>query len=138
MSQTALITLILAGLGLVFGLIGGGITMNAREFRRRAQRTRGLVVGLRASRSDDGTSYYPTIRFTTIHGQQVEAETTYGSNPPPARPGEEVPVLYDPARPTRIRIDSAAGSGTLLGGIFLAVGIVLFTAGAGVALTQTF
>ncbi|XVQ89813.1 DUF3592 domain-containing protein [Microbispora siamensis] len=138
MSQTALITLILSGLGLVFGLIGGGITMNAREFRRRAQRTRGLVVGLRASRSDDGTSYYPTIRFTTIYGQQVEAETTYGSNPPPARPGEEVTVLYDPARPTRIRIDSAAGSGTLLGGIFLAVGIVLFTAGAGVALAQTF
>ncbi|MGI5158245.1 DUF3592 domain-containing protein [Microbispora sp. CA-102843] len=138
MSQTALITLILAGLGLVFGLIGGGITMNAREFRRRAQRTRGLVVGLRASRSDDGTSYYPTIRFTTMYGQQVEAETTYGSNPPPARPGEEVTVLYDPARPTRIRIDSAAGNGTLLGGIFLAVGIVLFTAGAGVALAQTF
>jgi hypothetical protein len=137
-SQTALITLILSGLGLVFGLIGGGIVMNAREFRRRAQRTRGLVVGLRASRSDDGTSYYPTIRFTTIYGQQVEAETTYGSNPPPARPGEEVTVLYDPARPTRIRIDSAAGSGTLLGGIFLAVGIVLFTAGAGVALAQTF
>ncbi|WP_182902246.1 DUF3592 domain-containing protein [Microbispora sp. H10830] len=138
MSQTALITLILSGLGLVFGLIGGGITMNAREFRRRAQRSRGLVVGLRASRSDDGTTYYPTIRFTTVYGQQVEAETTYGSNPPPARPGEEVTVLYDPARPTRIRIDSAAGSGTLLGGIFLTVGIVLFTAGAGVALAQTF
>ncbi|MEU6431187.1 DUF3592 domain-containing protein [Microbispora sp. NPDC046973] len=138
MSQTALITLILSGLGLVFGLIGGGILMNAREFRRRAQRTRGLVVGLRASRSDDGVSYYPTIRFTTLYGQQVEAETTYGSNPPPARPGEEVTVLYDPARPTRIRIDSAAGSGTLLGGIFLAVGIVLFTAGAGVALAQAF
>ncbi|GIH48444.1 Protein of unknown function [Microbispora rosea] len=138
MSQTALITLILSGIGLVFGLIGGGITMNAREFRRRAQRARGLVVGLRASRSDDGTSYYPTIRFTTVYGQQVEAETTFGSNPPPARPGEEVTVLYDPARPTRIRIDSAAGSGTLLGGIFLAVGIVLFTAGAGVALAQTF
>ncbi|WP_432933670.1 DUF3592 domain-containing protein [Microbispora sp. CA-135349] len=138
MSQTALITLILSGLGLAFGLIGGAFTMNAREFRRRAQRTRGLVVGLRASRSDDGTSYYPRIRFTTMYGQQVEAETTYGSNPPPARPGEEVPVLYDPARPTRIRIDSAAGSGTLLGGIFLAVGVVLFTAGAGVALAQTF
>ncbi|MEV4295293.1 DUF3592 domain-containing protein [Microbispora rosea] len=138
MSQTALITLILSGIGLVFGLIGGGITMNAREFRRRAQRAHGLVVGLRASRSDDGTSYYPTIRFTTVYGQQVEAETTFGSNPPPARPGEEVTVLYDPARPTRIRIDSAAGSGTLLGGIFLAVGIVLFTAGAGVALAQTF
>ncbi|MEU7913815.1 DUF3592 domain-containing protein [Microbispora bryophytorum] len=138
MSQTALITLILSGLGLVFGLIGGGITMNAREFRRRAQRTRGLVVGLRASRSDDGTSYYPTIRFTTVYGQQVEAETTYGSNPPPARPGEEVTVLYDPARPTRIRLDSAAGSGALLGGIFLAVGVALFTAGAGVALVQTF
>ncbi|WP_169984425.1 DUF3592 domain-containing protein [Microbispora sp. H10836] len=138
MSQSALITLILSGIGLLFGLIGGGITMNAREFRRRAQRTRGLVVGLRASRSDDGTVYYPTIRFTTMYGQQVEAETAYGSNPPPARPGEEVTVLYDPAKPTRIRIDSAAGSGTLLGGVFLAVGIVLFAAGAGVALAQTF
>jgi len=136
-SQTALTTLILAGLGLVFGLIGGGITRNAREFRRRAQRTRGLVVGLRASRATDGTVYYPAIRFTTIYGQQVEAETTYGSNPPPARPGQEVTVLYDPARPTRIRIDSAAGNGMLLGGIFLAVGIVLFTVGAGVALAQT-
>ncbi|WP_182873498.1 DUF3592 domain-containing protein [Microbispora sp. H10670] len=138
MSQTALITLILSGLGLVFGLIGGGITVNAREFRRRAHRASGLVVGLRASHSDDGTVYYPTVRFVTLYGQQVEAESTYGSNPPPARPGEEVPVLYDPAKPTRIRIDSAAGSGTLLGGIFLALGVVLFTVGAGIALGQTF
>lgn len=138
MSQGALITLILSGVGLVFGLIGGGVLRNAREFRRRAQRTRGLVVGLRASSSGDGTVYYPTIRFTTLYGQQVEAETPYGSSPPPARPGQEVPVLYDPATPTRVRIDSAVGSGTLLGGIFLVLGIVLFTAGAGVALAQTF
>lgn len=125
----------MAGLGLVFGLIGGAITMNAREFRRRAQRTRGLVVGLRASRSGNGTVYYPTIRFTTLYGRQVEAETGYGSNPPPARPGEEVPVLYDPDRPTRIRIDSVMGNGMLLGGVFLAFGIVLFTVGAGMALS---
>ena len=111
--------------------------MNAREFRRRARRTRGMVVRLRASRSGDGTVYYPTIRFTTTYGQQVEAETTHGSNPPPALPGEEVPVLYDPAKPTRIRVDSLAGSGTLLGVVFLAIGIVLFAAGAGVALAQT-
>ncbi|GAA0394772.1 hypothetical protein GCM10009530_52840 [Microbispora corallina] len=136
MSQTTLVTAILAGIGLIFTLIGGGLTINARDFRKRAQRTQGLVVRLRASHSDDGTVYYPTIRFTTVYGQQVEAETPFGSSPPPARPGQQVPVLYDPAKPTRVRIDSVTGSGILVGGIFLAVGLVLFAAGAGVAVTQ--
>jgi hypothetical protein len=80
--------------------------------------------------------YYSIIRFTTVYGQQIEAETSFGSNPPPARPGEQVPVLYDPARPTRIRIDSLTGRGTLLGVIFLVVGLALFVAGAGVAVTH--
>jgi hypothetical protein len=66
----------------------------------------------------------------------VEAETPIGSNPPSATPGQQVPVLYDPAKPTRIRIDSVMGSGTLLGAIFLVVGLVMFAAGAGVAVTQ--
>ncbi|MBX6386398.1 MAG: DUF3592 domain-containing protein [Microbispora sp.] len=135
MSQSAVIALILAGVGLVFGLAGGAITMNAWKFRRRAQRTRGLVVGLRVRGVGEDTAYYPTIRFTTLYGRQVEAETAYGSNPPLVRPGEEVPVLYDPDRPTRVRIDNVLGNGMFLGGAFLVFGLLLFTAGAGMALS---
>ncbi|MEZ0070688.1 DUF3592 domain-containing protein [Planotetraspora sp. GP83] len=134
MPQNILLPLILGLIGVVFALIGGGLTISARDFRKRAQRVQGEVVRLRPSRSSEGgTVYYPTVRFTTVYGQRVEAECPFGSSPPPAMPGDQVPILYDPAKPTRVRIDSATGSGTLIGVIFLGVGLVLFTAGVVVA-----
>ncbi|GAA2898673.1 hypothetical protein GCM10010517_63890 [Streptosporangium fragile] len=43
----------------------------------------------------------------------VETEPDLGSNPAPARPGRQVMVLYDPARPRLARLDGVGGRGVL-------------------------
>ncbi|MFF4776862.1 DUF3592 domain-containing protein [Microtetraspora fusca] len=132
MSESGIAVLVLGLLGVTFTLVGAGLLANARAFRRRALRAQGHVVGLRRSDSSDGVVFYPIVRFATAYGQPVEAESRFGSNPPSARPGQTVTVMYDPADPRRIRIDNLTGSGVLLGGIFLGVGLVLLIAGIGV------
>ncbi|MFC4587802.1 DUF3592 domain-containing protein [Sphaerisporangium corydalis] len=123
---------------LVFGGIGAGLLMSQRDFRRIARKVPGQVVRLRPSRTENGVVYYPTIRFTTVNGQRVEAETGFGTNPPMARLGAEVGVLYDPERPSRFRVDSLVGGGTLVGAIFAGVGAVMLGVCVAVAVTGGF
>ncbi|WP_169984426.1 DUF3592 domain-containing protein [Microbispora sp. H10836] len=136
MSTSALMGPVLLGVGAGFGLLGGGIVLQARRFRRRGRRAQGQIVRLRTRRSHHTTMYYSTVRFTTEQGRQVEAEARFGSSPPPGRPGEHVPIVYDPARPGRVRVDSAWSDGTLHGGIFLAAGIAAFAMWAGMTMNQ--
>ncbi|WP_181449003.1 DUF3592 domain-containing protein [Nonomuraea aridisoli] len=133
MLQTINAVLVICGLGLIFVLVGGGTAIGSRRFRRRAHRAQGLVVGLKPSSPHDGTAYYAIIRFTTRQGVHVEARTHVASNPPPARPGRQVRVLYDPDAPTLIRIDNLMGRGTLLGLICVVVGIATLFVGFVVA-----
>ncbi|WP_169944501.1 DUF3592 domain-containing protein [Microbispora sp. H11081] len=131
--------LALVPIGVVLTLTGVGGMISARNFQRRGQRTQGQVVRLRQGRRTRTSGivlHYPIVRFTTAHGREVEAETPFGSYPPPALRGALVPLLYDPARPTRVRIDDAVGRGTVRGLIWLMVGIVVLAIGAGVAVTQ--
>ena len=51
--------------------------------------------------------FYPSVRFQTEDGKTVEFENRLGSNAPP-RVGEEVTVVYDPARPEEAK--AALGS----------------------------
>ncbi|MFC4534802.1 DUF3592 domain-containing protein [Sphaerisporangium dianthi] len=125
MSDTAWIVLGLGLAALVFGGVGTGLLVSEREFRRIAHRVPGQVVRLRPSRGEDGTTYYPTLRFMTVNGQAVEAETRFASNPPVAPVGGGVMVLYDPAGPTRVRVDSFWGGGTVIGVVFAGVGAIL-------------
>ncbi|MEV0970696.1 DUF3592 domain-containing protein [Microtetraspora glauca] len=136
MSESTIAILVLGLIGVIFSLVGAGLLINAREFRRRALRAPGHVVGLRRSDSGDGPTFYPIVRFMTAYGQEVETQSRFGSNPPAARPGQTVTVMYDPADPRRIRIDNATGNGTLLGGIFLGVGLLLLLAGIGVGVAS--
>ncbi|WP_405149642.1 DUF3592 domain-containing protein [Sphaerisporangium sp. NBC_01403] len=123
MSTTAWLVLVFGLVALIFGGIGTGMLMSQRDFRRIAQRVPGQVVRLRPSHSSEGTVYYPTIRFTTVSGRPVEVETSVGSSPPVAPVGGEVAVLYDPANPARMRVDSLLG-GNLLGMVFAGTGAV--------------
>jgi hypothetical protein len=128
--RNILLPLVLGVVGVITTLVGGGLGIGARRFRRRAERVEGEVVRLRPSRSRNGRIvYYPTVRFTTVYGQRVEAESPLGGTPPPAMPGDKVPVLYDPARPTRVRIDNATGSGFLAGMVFLGTALAILSAG---------
>ncbi|MEV0975074.1 DUF3592 domain-containing protein [Microtetraspora glauca] len=131
-SDTSIALLVLGLHGVIFTLLGAGLLINARNFRKRALRAQGQVVGLRRSESSEGYVYYPILRFTTVYGQVVQAESDVGSDPPSARQGQHVAIMYDPADPARLRIDNLTDSGTLLAGIFLGVGLLLLFSGIAV------
>jgi len=69
--------------------------------------------------------YYPSVRFQAADGRTVEFQNKLGTNVPP-RAGDEVTVIYDPARPEQAKV--ALGSMfrfnpkalLVVGGIFLA------------------
>lgn len=99
------------GIALLFNIIGlavfgGGIWSFAdtREFLALAKETPGTVVELIASTDDDGTSYYPVVSFQDTSGTQQRVQTSMGSNPPAHDVGESVTVLFDPAKPQKMRI----------------------------------
>lgn len=144
-SALTLVGAIFAGVGLVFFVIGGGLMISGRRWRRRAQRTRGQIValdaigpvsrrrgsGIRASStmSGQGIPMYPTVTFTTAEGREVRATSHFGSSPPPGRVGETVPVLYDSRDPPRFRIDNARGRGTCLEILLMVLGAGLILIG---------
>jgi hypothetical protein len=83
------------------------------------------------------TRWYPVVRFALPDGRVVEAQTVYGADPAPTRPGRTEPVRYDPADPTRVMLaEGAARPGTLgvmfavLGAIGILVGLVAIGAWA--------
>jgi hypothetical protein len=130
------VALICGTIGVILTFLGGAVIFNTRDFRRRARRGWGQVIRLRMNQTGgsrrerrNSAVYHPILRFTTVDGQTVEAESPVGGNPPPARPGERVAIMYDPGDPTQVRIDSPMGSGTLLGAVFMGVGLLLLVIG---------
>jgi Protein of unknown function (DUF3592) len=64
----------------------------------------------------------------------IQTESGLGSNPAPAREGQPVTVVYDPANPRLARLDTMLGSGMIHGPLFIAFGtIVTLIAAAGPA-----
>ncbi len=69
--------------------------------------------------------FYPSVRFQTADGRTIEFQNKIGTNVPPGV-GDEVTVIYDPARPEEAKV--ALGSMfkfdpkalLIVGGIFLA------------------
>ena len=50
--------------------------------------------------------YYPVIRFTTINGATVSMKSKTGRGGNPYRVGQTISVLYDPAHPKNMKIDT--------------------------------
>ena len=71
------------------------------------ERTTGNVVRLEESNSSEGGCcvYSPVIEFVA-GGQTYSFESGNASSPPAYQVGEEVPVLYDPAKPETAQINS--------------------------------
>lgn len=130
-----LLPLAFAAFGLVFVAVGARTVVTARRFLRTAHRVPGLVTELQYRSGDSGGLWYPVLRFTTEDGRQVDTTAMYGTSPAPARAGERVTVLYDPARPTRAALHGRVG-GTLLGGVFVVLGGVFAAVGLGILLAR--
>jgi len=118
-------------------VIGGYGFSQQLRLQRKGERVMGIVVG-REQRwvsgqppgSPGSYAYRPVVRFRTLAGQEIEATTRVGT-PIGLRPGREVPVLYDPARPASAEIDSFRERGllNLLTAAFLVGGILLMVVG---------
>lgn len=138
-----LLILIPAAVTLV-GLVVIGLAVRhlilAHRFARTAVATTGTVVQVQTQAPGGGSNinmsdsvYFPTVRFTTASGQNVEFTPRVGSNLDPHTVGRQVPVLYQPNDPTSARINTFAlrrvGPGCLLTvGIFLTAGGGVVTA----------
>ena len=145
---------VLAGIGLVFFLVGWILHRTSRGFRGPAERAQGTIVGfdtgapggmrargtrVRVSSFNTfvgaGPVYRPTVRFTTADGTQVTATSPFGTNPAPGHVGDAVAVLYDPRNPQRIRVEHQSRwvgcmelAFMLFGGGIAALGIILLIA----------
>jgi hypothetical protein len=76
-----------------------------RRYLSKALRVTGVVQSLRAERMERTTMYFPVITFTTAAGATVTAESkTSKSSGLPI--GKSIPILYDPAHPDNMEIDS--------------------------------
>jgi hypothetical protein len=118
-----------SGIGILFLVVGVRGAASNRAFMRRAQRVQGQVVELRhrwSSSSDGGSSssWHPVLAFTTADGRRVQAESPIGSSPAPTGQGDWVPVLYDPANPGDVRVDTGMGRGSFVWGLFSVIGAV--------------
>jgi len=134
--------LLILVVGLIITVLGGtGIRRN-RAMTRTGQRVTGTVIDLRShveSDGDGGTTriYRAVLVFRTLDSQDVQAVVGMGSRII-ARPGEQVPVIYDPGRPDRAEIDTPAGRATwfpvfyaLVGLAILGYGVYRLATGAG-------
>jgi hypothetical protein len=126
-----------------FLLIGGGMIALAVKAKRRRARweadaasTSGEVTDLRwqsvGQAGDSNLLAFPVLRFSLPDGRTVETQSSWGTNPPAAKPGAQVTVLYDPADPTSASLP-AGGSASVVSGVIIALGGVLIAVGLAAA-----
>lgn len=121
----------LVGIGMIIGAFL--IYKSSATFVGNAIETQGKVIELVRVRSSDNSSYYykPVVTFKTSKGEAVEFTSSSGSNPASFSVGEEVPILYLPAKPQEAKIKgffSLWGAAAIVGGIgsvFFLVGIII-------------
>ncbi|WP_433262436.1 hypothetical protein ACQPZF_29460 [Actinosynnema sp. CS-041913] len=105
-------------LGLVF--VGFGVAGVVAELGRSSARAEVVSV------AQDGSWLVPTVRFTAEGGQVVT--TTLRRSKKVYRPGDHLPMRYDPEQPVRAQLESrwawalmflAVGTGAVVYGIVL-------------------
>lgn len=100
--------------GAVFAAGGLWLFAVARYRMRRWLRASAEVVDLdRTYDSEGGWTYAPIVSFRAADGSEVRARTQgWAARPLVPRPGKQVRVLYNPARPrSGVMIDSFLGRG---------------------------
>ena len=106
------------------------VQQDTQRFLKTAQPATGTVLRLdwRVSRvgTDTATHAYPEIAYTLPNGQHVQATTRTGNRQRPAKEGDTVQILYNPANPQQIDLASQAPRTLMHAGYrFLAVTFAL-------------
>jgi uncharacterized protein DUF3592 len=108
-------TLLIGGLILLNVMVLGGglkVLLDGRRFLATAAEARGVVVDVAKVREYDSdvgrevTRSYPVVEFVTAREQVVRYQPPVGSNPPDYRIGGPLRVLYDPANPQHVVLDT--------------------------------
>jgi hypothetical protein len=129
------ISFAIAGLAMLAG--AGATYMSSRNFLNISSAAEGVVTDLVLSHSSSSRSgvYHPKVSFQTEAGENIEFNSSFGSNPPSYNKGDRVKVLYDPANPNHASINSffslwfapllLSGMGILFAGIGSALLVAL-------------
>ena len=117
--------------GALLVAVGVWFMVKGTPLQRRAARATGHVVALQR-KPDPGNGFFiysPVLEFRTAGGEQVQAVARSGGDPAPARVGDDVRVLYDPADPSVADIETFRGGwlsllALLAGAGFIAVPVI--------------
>jgi hypothetical protein len=135
--RIVLIGIILLGAALVG--FGAKSLVDGQRFMATAVEARGVVVDVAKVREYDSdaertvTRSYPVVQFVTAREQVVRYQPPIGSNPPDYRVGGSLKVLYDPANPQHVVLDTWDDV-WLTGVVLVPVGLVLMVVNAAVYL----
>lgn len=110
----------------VLGVVGAGLAgiatvalladvWSGYRLAARGERATAQVVRVREGRDSDGDPrYFPVVAFTAPGGTRIEVESRTGTpHPPGPFPAGTTGIVYDPAKPTRIRVDGSPGTAVL-------------------------
>ncbi len=111
---------------MIFATVGVTVYHDDADFRAGAERTLATVVR-HESRGSAATAQliHPVVRFEDRDGRPVVAAVEDGTESPLFREGESVVVLYDPAHPRRVRLESTLGR-FALPALFALAGAIAF------------
>ncbi|MFD1939459.1 DUF3592 domain-containing protein [Nonomuraea mangrovi] len=136
MSYIETIIALVGLLGLALVAAGLRRAVRDRRFLRRGVRVPAKVIGRRPrTQAGGGQRWLTSLRFTTVDGDEVTADSKITYPRPSHELGAGVEVIYDPANPREVMIaDGARGAlRTLAGPLLIGMGAV-YAAGAVVAL----
>jgi hypothetical protein len=125
-----LVIAVQAAFGFAFLAVGAVLIRSRAQLRAYGGRTIGTVISRgriseAASAMHTWATDVATIRFRTRAGDEVVVRSELNGDEAPARPGDRVRILYDPADPQRMQIDTTLGRGVLTAVWLLAIGTVI-------------
>ena len=110
-------------------LFGWGIYsyMNKTENFKTYKSTEGTVTRMRVVPPNDnsGETYAPIFKYKDAAGKEYTYESKHSSDPPDYKVGERVQLIYDPADPEEVYVDSFREKWVLTIVLFIC-GIVVF------------
>lgn len=124
MDDAQLAPLIFGGIGSLLGLVFLSLGWLRGRMVAGWTRTTGIVVN-RDGNTSGGPALYPTFRWWDQHGQEHQRTSSVRASFGPS-PGKQVPVLFDPDKPSRAVIDSTVQTGrifVIIGGLIIAIAV---------------
>lgn len=126
LSDLATVGVSIVGGSVVVALVFFGVAWTRTSLTRGWASTTGVVINRRTGQPNGGiAAQHPTFQWQDADGVTHQRTSSMQQSLGPS-PGAAVPVLYDPADPSRAVINTFAQSGR----IFWTIGILVLAAGS--------